>query len=579
MNSGAAAPRKGTRRACDPCSVRKVRCDGNQPCSRCEAASWECTYLKTHGKSGPKGPRRTTEAAIRRLQERSKSSQDGSRSNSEASLDPGSPSPTEYPYIDTLPPISDVTAEQLGWPDNVSPQFPATQSPPQRISTSCISQYLDVYQSRGYGIWPVVDAEALTAQLLTNPDDVEAYALATAISAAVVSQFSIDAEPGSPVEGHYRVSSRVFETEAKRARDEADHLEHITAFSILSSFFLHVYSANIGRMNASTVYLGEAITKAHIIGLHKTSYYEFLTVEQVQTNLRLYWLLFITERAHSIQHDVPTTLKRAPDLPSLENLNDGSVTPAFIQLCRLFNILDVTITADPASARNALALAQQQLSSDEAPLSLENELQRADISMTQQWMRIFLWQHALNVTNLSSMNNDNEFSFSFPAQVAQNVLSNLSSLSQQSVEAHGPGMESKLFDVANSLADVMIIMPSMNHESHFGIGPRDLIHSLSRVLSSFRGGNPAVIGILQDKLTQLGMAIGSPQKLLELSSPEEEKEEWHGERSMSAPSSYGSSYPSGSPISPTFPTEMNMGNAGNQSPTYPSSMSMDGNNY
>jgi hypothetical protein len=38
--------------------------------------------------------------------------------------------------------------------------------------------------------------------------------------------------------------------------------------------------------------------------------------------------------------------------------------------------------------------------------------------------------------------------------------------------------ESKLFDVANSLADVMIIMPSMNHESHFGIGPRDLIHSL-----------------------------------------------------------------------------------------------------
>lgn len=440
MSSGAAAPRKGTRRACDPCSVRKVRCDGNQPCSRCEAASWECTYLKTHGKSGPKGPRRTTEAAIRRLQERSKSSQDGSRSNSEASFDPGSPSPTEYPYIEQLPPISDVADEQLGWPDNVSPLFPATQSPPQRISTSCISQYLDVYQSRGYGIWPVVDAEALTAQLLTNPDDVEAYALATAISAAVVSQFSIDAEPGSPVQGHYRVSSRVFETEAKRARDEADHLEQITVFSILSSFFLHVYSANVGRMNASTVYLGEAITKAHIIGLHKTSYYEFLTVEQVQMNLRLYWLLFITERAHSIQHDVPTTLKRAPDLPSLENLNDGSVTPAFIQLCRLFNILDVTITADPASARNALALAQQQLSSDEAPLSLENELQRADISMTQQWMRIFLWQHALNVTNLSSMNNDNEFSFSFPAQVAQNVLSNLSSLSQQSVESHGPGM-------------------------------------------------------------------------------------------------------------------------------------------
>jgi hypothetical protein len=434
------APRKGTRRACDPCSVRKVRCDGNQPCSRCEAASWECTYLKTHGKSGPKGPRRTTEAAIKRLQERSKSSHDGSRSNSEASFDATSPNTTELPYIEPLPPVGDFDFDRLGWPDVISPTPPTAHTEPQRISTSCISQYLDVYQVRGYGIWPVVDAEALTARLLTHPDDLEAYGLATAICAAVVSQFSIDAEPGSPVEGHYRVSSSVFERESKKARNDADHLENISIFSILGSFFLHVYSANVGRMNASTVLLGEAIVKAHVLGLHKTVYYAAMNPEQVQHALRVYWLLFITERAHSIQHDVPTTLKRAPDLPRLENLNDGSVTPAFVQLCKLFNILDVTITADPATARNALAMAQQELSCDEAPLSLESELQRADISMTQQWMRIFLWQHALNVTNLSSANADDEFSFSFPAKVAQNVLSNLSSLSQQSIEAHGPGM-------------------------------------------------------------------------------------------------------------------------------------------
>ena len=119
----------------------------------------------------------------------------------------------------------------------------------------------------------------------------------------------------------------------------------------------------------------------------------------------------------------------------------------------------------------------------------------------------------------------------------------------------------------------MIIMPSMNHESHFGIGPRDLIHSLSQVLSSFRGVNPAVINILQDKLTQLGMAVGSTQKLLELSSPEEEKEEWRGERSMSAPLSYSSSHPSVTPPSLTYPPGMNFDS---QSPTFPSSMSMNG---
>lgn len=338
--------------------------------------------------------------------------------------------------------MSDPDVDPKAWSSTPSPMISAVHKEPHKISTSCISQYLDVYQARGYGIWPVVDAEALTVRLLTHPDDSEAYALATAICAAIVSQFNpFEAESESPVEGQYRVSSAVFEAEAKKARDESDHLEDVTIFSLLGSFFLHVHSANVGRMNVSTVLLGEAIFKAHILGLHKPSHYQLMNAEQTQYALRVYWLLFITERAHSLQHDVPTALKRAPDLPRLEDLHDGSVTPGFVQLCRLFNILDATITADPASARQALALAQQQLSNDEDTLSLENELQRADITMTQQWMRIFLWQHALNVTNLSSRaSQDEEFSFRFPAKVAQNVLSNMRSLSMQSIEAHGPGM-------------------------------------------------------------------------------------------------------------------------------------------
>jgi hypothetical protein len=233
-------------------------------------------------------------------------------------------------------------------------------------------------------------------------------------------------------------------------------------------------------------------------------------------------------------------LKRSPGLPSLENLSDGTVAPAFVQLCRLFNILDVTITADPPTARKALALAQQQLSDDGSSRGLENELQRADISMTQQWMRIFLWQHALQVTNMRSTREDDEFSFSFPAKVAQNVLSYLGCLSRESLEAHGPGMvspilfwyhillnrlqETKLFDIANSLADVMICIPSATPES-FGVGPRDLIHSLSVLLGSFRGGNPAVVSILQEKLTTLGISVCSPQqKLLDMSSSEDDRE-------------------------------------------------------
>ena len=282
---------------CIPGSVRKVRCDGNSPCARCIAASWDCTYLKTHGKSGPKGPRRTTEAAIRRLQERSRLNTELLRSDSDTSYDDNSPVTAEFPLLDSLPPVTKQEPDSLvGWPDIVSPTFGPASKKSKRISTSSISHYLEVYQARGYVIWPIADTEALVARLLTHPEDMEAYGLACAICAATISQFQIDAEPGSPVEGHYRISSGLFESEAKRGRKLSDHLEHVTIWSLMSSFFLHVYSANIGRMSASTILLGEAITKAHMIGLHRLSYYEPMGIEQMQHNLRVYWLLFITER-------------------------------------------------------------------------------------------------------------------------------------------------------------------------------------------------------------------------------------------------------------------------------------------
>lgn len=289
--------RKGTRRACDPCSVRKVRCDGEQPCARCRTASYDCTYHKIHGKSGPKGPRRATEAAIRRFQERSRGElSQRTTSDSDTSLDDGSPTTTiDFPLHERLPPTSEPPHDQFVWPDAISPPLQEHRAP-RKISTSTISPYLEVFQARGYAIWPVVDTEALLARLLTEPDDMESYGLATAICAATITQFQIDAEPGSPFEGHFRVSSGMFDSEAKRAREVLDHQEHITLSSVLTAFFLHVYNANVGRMPTSTVLLGEAVTKAHMIGLHKPAYYNSMDVERLQYNVRIYWLLFITER-------------------------------------------------------------------------------------------------------------------------------------------------------------------------------------------------------------------------------------------------------------------------------------------
>jgi len=45
------------RRACDCCRKRKVKCDGEIPCTPCKKAAIRCAYLQPPKKKGPKGLR------------------------------------------------------------------------------------------------------------------------------------------------------------------------------------------------------------------------------------------------------------------------------------------------------------------------------------------------------------------------------------------------------------------------------------------------------------------------------------------------------------------------------------------
>ena len=72
-----------------------------------------------------------------------------------------------------------------------------------------------------------------------------------------------------------------------------------------------------------------------------------------------------------------------------------------------------------------------------------------------------------------------------------------------------------MFEITNSLADVMICVPSFMDGSHAGLGPRDVVHELCKLLASFRGGNPAVIAILRDKLVSSGLMESGPEGLID----------------------------------------------------------------
>lgn len=170
--------------------------------------------------------------------------------------------------------------------------MPLTLVLSSHIPISVLGRYLDIYQQELYPVWPVVSRDKLVSRL-RDMTDVEAYVLATAISAVTIAQLNL---PDEDVSGLPVVNGPAMALESERARHEMDYRDNPSIGVLLSSFFLHIASANTGKIHKATFLLREAITFAQILGLDKGSHFHHLCKQEAQLHLRIVWLLFITER-------------------------------------------------------------------------------------------------------------------------------------------------------------------------------------------------------------------------------------------------------------------------------------------
>jgi Fungal specific transcription factor domain/Fungal Zn(2)-Cys(6) binuclear cluster domain len=253
----------GKSRACDPCAARKAKCDRQSPYRRCTSLSRPCVTIRKQSKSGPKGPwarkKRETHAAESRRRG--------------LSAETGSP-------------------RALPSPRQASSTQPPRSFTSSNLPVSLFQRYLDIYQQSLYPVWPVVSKVDLLLRL-QDRNDIEAYALATAISAVTIAQLNLRPEGSSQLSA---VDSFNMVRESERARHLMDYQESPSISLLLSSFFLHVASANQGQIYKAALLLREAITFAQLLGLNKTAHYHGLCKREAQLRLRIVWLLFITER-------------------------------------------------------------------------------------------------------------------------------------------------------------------------------------------------------------------------------------------------------------------------------------------
>lgn len=152
-------------------------------------------------------------------------------------------------------------------------------------------------------------------------------------------------------------------------------------------------------------------------------------------------------------HNLPAVLKCNTNFPSTDGDDDSHILPAFRKLVNLFWIFDQSGAFDILQNADAdgfnfggtnlphqlsLDILQQRL--QDVPIDWEssNDIQRADICVTRQWMRAVLWRASLG----RSSNSNQVTSLSHPIQIAREFLAVISKLPTTAIEAHGPSIVS-----------------------------------------------------------------------------------------------------------------------------------------
>ncbi|CRK11565.1 hypothetical protein BN1708_010199, partial [Verticillium longisporum] len=241
---------------------------------------------------------------------------------------------------------------------------------------------------------------------------------------------------------------------------------------------------------------------------------------------RLFWVLLISERSHAVRYRRPVTLQITPETPS-PGPDDDPPLVGFWCLAALFRPLDTSFVAllnkeQVASPPSPSALHHVELAVNAAlkPTLRLQDTQKANLRVTQLWLRIILWQLRLRFGHLSedALQAGPSFTFHYPLEVAKDLTLSTRDLPLDSIKVHGVGLTEKLFDIASSVVDVLAripIAPSSPSGLGIGIGSEDDLNYIRRLITQLPGG-PDIYDALLDKHIQQAvpdMELGRVQNL------------------------------------------------------------------
>ncbi|ORY71004.1 uncharacterized protein BCR38DRAFT_329554 [Pseudomassariella vexata] len=472
------------KRACDACHRRKVKCDGVNPCRNCSSAQLTCTYNAIPQKKGPKGSRAKVISELRETQRATSLS-------------------------------AKVQSRLQGI--NSPPCTPSLSPNAGLLSSELVKESIEFFFGHMFPVMPILNRQRVEQQALYMDQNLDTYCLLTSMSAFMLLQPGMTMPGGDPLFEHPGASitsSSLLMEETLRVRKGYDYVESPTLNSLCTSYFLFACCYAIEMHEKAWFHLREAATIATLMSMNQEEkYLQFDSVEASRRR-RLYWLLFVTERAYALKYGRPLTLPATLNPPTI---TDDPTDPlahqlnGFILLVNLFRPFDDTFMLLWNKTRNEcspsyLAALQKQLSEMHPAYMNRTESQLADMRTNQQWLKTVSWH--LSMQNGCVPHNGEELSYQYPIDMARDLLSITSQFQTQSTELLGVPLVGKLMDVTCTLTDVLAMQPSSGDP--FSVGPQQHLQSLLQILSSLRGNEHHFLPLLLNKVHDILPRLANP---------------------------------------------------------------------
>lgn len=562
---------KHFKQACDNCRRRKIKCSRELPCDKCQRLLLSCSYSDVLRRKGPKFRTLYPLAPIHPLVSRQRQQSD-QYSLPPDPLDKGwITDAAAYPLDSPISPPFTVTDAQYLPPDLSEPCIPAPPSldlvsspeltgslpdalvdplpAPRRLSGPVLLAHVNVFLKYLFPIMPVVRREELQNDC-HHPEQLTAqrYAFLAALCALTHIQLKLDGSNGSSVPAHLPpgadgqavMSGEELLEEAVRARRDCDPVDGMNVESLLTSFFLFASYGNLDQQDHAWFYLSQATSMVFTLRLNRESTYAEMSPEEAEEKRRVFWLLFITERGYALQQAKPVMLRNSIHKPQVLCADDPILAYGFINLINIFEKLTVNLYdwVSAGGGDGEMPPTSSIQSSLCKAISLEgvSEIQKVDILITQQWLQAMMWKLSMTRASQPGSRDDAVLPFHLPVLVGKAVMGVISAASQGAVDAHGIGMEQKLFDLGSSVADVSRSLGSKaaHRLAESAVDPRELLWGIVSTLSRIRGSQsyllPALLERCQGILSlECLLSTGNFLPPLDDAQPPAEAVEWTGD--------------------------------------------------